>query len=237
MELLLLPGLVCDRAVWEPVLPALEARVPCRIADYGMLDSIPAMAAQVLAGAPPRFLLAGHSMGGRVALEIVRNAPERVAALALLDTGYQARQPGDIGEAERAGRQVLVDLARRDGMLAMGRQWLKGMVWMPRLAEAPLVDAIAAMVARHPVAVFEAQVRALLNRPEATDVLPRIACPTLVACGREDRWSPIDRHEAMARLIPGARLVGFDDCAHMAMMERPEVVAGALLDWLAGAGA
>jgi pimeloyl-ACP methyl ester carboxylesterase len=237
VDLLLLPGLVCDRAVWEPVLPALGRRATCHIPSYGTIDSIPGMAAHVLAQAPARFHLAGHSMGGRVALEIMRTAPDRVEALALLDTGYQARAAGPAGEAEAAGRQALVDLARREGMLAMGRQWLTGMVWPPRLAEAPLVDAIADMVARHPVAVFEAQVRALLNRPDATELLPRIACPTLVACGREDRWSPFDRHEAIARAIPGARLVGFDDCAHMAMMERPEVVAASLAAWLDGARA
>ena len=232
MHLLLLPGLACDRAIWAPVLPALEGRAECRVADYGRLASIPAMADHVLADAPARFCLAGHSMGGRVALEIVRAAPERVMRLALLDTGYHARASGAAGVAERAQRLELLELARRAGMRAMGLTWLKGMLHAPRLADAALTGAIAAMVARHSVATFAAQIDALLTRPDATAVLHSIACPTLIGCGREDAWSPLLRHAEMARLVPGATLVPFEDCGHMAPMEQPGAVGAALLAWL-----
>jgi len=231
-ELLLLPGLVCDRAVWAPVLPALEAHARCAVAGYGLRSSLPDMARHVLAGAPPRFALAGHSMGGRVALEILRQAPQRVERVALLDTGYQARVPGAPGEAENVQRHALLDLARREGMRAMGLKWLTGMVAPARLADAALVEAIAAMVARHPVEVFAAQIEALLRRPDATDVLRAIACPTLIACGRQDAWSPFARHEDMAGMVTGATLAAFEDCGHMAPMEGPETVAAALVAWL-----
>ena len=231
-ELLLLPGLVCDRAIWAPVMPALEAHAQCTVADYGLIPSLPEMAAQVLASAPPRFALAGHSMGGRVALEIMRRAPERVERLALLDTGYQARAPGAPGEAEKAQRYALLDLARREGMRTMGQKWLTGMVPAARLADAQLVEAIAAMVARHSADIFAAQIEALLNRPDATEVLRSIICPTLIACGRLDAWSPFARHEDMAKLVNGATLVAFEDCGHMAPMEGPDTVAAVLVGWL-----
>lgn len=230
--LLLLPGLVCDRAIWAPVMPALEAHAHCTVADYGLIDSLPAMAAQVLASAPPRFALAGHSMGGRVALEILRQAPQRVERVALLDTGYQARVPGAAGETEKSQRYALLDLARREGMRTMGQKWLTGMVPPARLSDAQLVEAIAAMVARHSADIFAAQIEALLNRPDATGVLQSITCPTLIACGRLDAWSPFARHEDMAKLVNGAALVAFEDCGHMAPMEGPDTVAAALLGWL-----
>ena len=230
--LLLLPGLVCDRAIWAPVLPALEVHAQCSVADYGLISSLPDMARHVLASAPPRFALAGHSMGGRVALEMLRQAPERVECVALLDTGYQARVPGAPGEAEKAQRYALLDLARREGMRAMGQKWLTGMVTPARLADEPLVEAIAAMVARHSADIFAAQIEALLNRPDATDVLRSIACPTLIACGRQDAWSPFARHQDMARLVNGATLAAFEDCGHMAPMEGPDTVAAALVAWL-----
>jgi pimeloyl-ACP methyl ester carboxylesterase len=230
--LLLLPGLVCDRAIWAPLLPALAPVAQCVVADYGTLDALPAMAAHVLESAPPRFALVGHSMGGRVALEIMRAAPQRVERLALLDTGYQARVAGAIGEAERTQRHALLGLARREGMRAMGLQWLTGMLPPARLSDGALVAAIADMVARHSSEVFAAQIEALLNRPDATEVLRTIACPTLIACGRLDAWSPFARHEDMARLATGATLTAFEDCGHMAPMEDPATVASALLGWL-----
>ena len=103
MNLLLLPGLLCDAAVWAPMLPHLEAAADCRIPDYADATSLPEMAERVLADAPPSFALAGHSMGGRVALEIVRRAPERVPRLALLDTGFRARPAGPPARTRRRG--------------------------------------------------------------------------------------------------------------------------------------
>ena len=232
LPLVLVPGLLCDAAVWAPELAALEAAGPVAVADHGRLDSLSAMAERVLATAPPTFALAGHSMGGRVALEIVARAPERVARLALLDTGHEGLPAGEAGDRERSGRLRLLDVARREGMRAMGRDWLRGMVHPRRLVDAWLVNEILDMIARATPAHFAAQMNALLNRPDRTALLPTIAVPTLVLCGADDAWSPLARHRAIAAAIPGSTLVAVPDCGHMSTMEQPEALTRALLAWL-----
>lgn len=227
----LLPGLVCDAAVWVHARAALETRAPVSIADYGLQDSLGAMAEKVLREAPPRFALAGHSMGGRVALEVLRRAPERVSALALLDTGVQPLAPGEAGEREAAGRHDLLAVARERGMAAMAQRWVQGMVWPPRLGDSALVQGVIDMFARRSVELFAAQIRALLARPDAGGLLAGIRCPTLVLCGEQDSWAPAQRHREMAAVIPKAKLVLVPECGHMCTMERPEAVTGALLDW------
>ncbi|MEI6302816.1 MAG: alpha/beta hydrolase [Betaproteobacteria bacterium] len=234
--LLLLPGLLCDATVWTPVLsnPAatLDDIADCRILDYGEADSIDAMARGVLRQAPVKFALAGHSMGGRVALEVMRLAPARVTRLALLDTGYQARPDGAPGERERSERMALLALARKEGMRAMGSRWAQGMVQMERLADTALMNAILDMIERKSADTFAAQINALLHRPDATALLPQINCPTLILCGREDSWSPLARHQQMAALLPRATLEVIADCGHMSTMERPQTVAQAMRNWL-----
>lgn len=227
----LLPGLVCDAAVWAHARAALETRAPVMVADHGLLDSLGAMADTLLRAAPARFALAGHSMGGRVALEILRRAPERVAALALLDTGVQPLAAGEAGERETAGRTELLQVARERGMAAMARRWVQGMVWAPRLLDDALIGSIVDMFARRSADTFAAQIRALLARPDAAGLLGGIRCPTLVLCGEQDGWAPAARHVDMAAQIPGAQLVLVAECGHMCTMERPEAVTRALLDW------
>jgi pimeloyl-ACP methyl ester carboxylesterase len=161
----------------------------------------------------------------------MRRAPERVAALALLDTGISPLAPGDAGEREAAGRYELLEIARTQGMTAMASQWVQGMIWKPRLTDAALVGAVVDMMARSHAEVFAAQIRALLGRPDASALLPGIRCPTLVLCGQEDSWAPAARHSEMAARIPGARLILVPECGHMSTMERPEAVTRALLEW------
>jgi pimeloyl-ACP methyl ester carboxylesterase len=233
-SLVLVPGLVCDARVWQQQAAALGAGWSLHIASHELSRSLGEMAERVLAAAPARFALAGHSMGGRVALEVVARAPARVSRLALLDTGFERLPAGDAGERERAGRYRLRDIAHGEGMLAMGREWARGMVHPARLADTQLMDAIHQMIARASPAQFEAQVEALLARPDRTDLLGAIHVPTLVLCGREDAWSPLARHEEMVRRIPGSRLVAVPDCGHMSTMERPEAVTAALREWLQG---
>lgn len=231
--LLLLPGLLCDQANWAAQCEALAGLADCRVPDYRALDSIEAMAGHVLDVAPSgRFALAGHSMGGRVALEVLRRAPERVDRLALLDTGFKGLDAGDAGEKERAGRHALLSRARAEGMRAMGAQWARGMVHPSRI-DTPVFEAILHMIDRNTPGMFAAQIQALLNRPDASALLPRIACPTLLLCGRDDLWSPLARHEDMQRLISGARLEVIEASGHMTTMEQPQVVSAALAGWLA----
>ena len=232
MNLLLLSGLMCDAAVWAPLLPWVEAGAHCRIPEYSDARSVVGMAERVLDGAPATFALAGHSMGGRVALEIVRRAPERVARLALLDSGIRARPAGTAGEDEKAKRLALLAVARERGVRAMARAWAQPMVHPDRLADNTLIDTILDMFERRTADEFEGQIEALLARPDAIALLPAIACPTLVLCGREDAWSTPAQHEEMAALIDGARLAIVERCGHMTPMEQPREVGEALAAWL-----
>jgi pimeloyl-ACP methyl ester carboxylesterase len=231
-SLVLVPGLLCDATVWREQAAALAGPYSLHIAAHDMSDTLGQMAERILDAAPPVFSLAGHSMGGRVALEVLRRAPDRVARLALLDTGFEPLLPGDAGERERAGRYRLLDMAAREGMLVMGREWARGMVHPARLTDTSLMDAIHQMIARAPLARFEAQIHALLQRPDCTALLAQIRVPTLLLCGREDAWSPLARHVDMAQRIAGSLLVDVPDCGHMSTMEQPHAVTGALRAWL-----
>jgi pimeloyl-ACP methyl ester carboxylesterase len=228
--LALLPGLLCDETVWANQVAALTPLADVRVADFRGFDSITAMAQAVLAKAPQRFALAGHSMGARAALEVVRLAPLRVDRLALLDTSTQPLRDG-----EAAKRQVLVDLANREGMASLAARWLPPMVHPDRLGDARLMEPLRAMVERMTPAIHAGQIKALLERPDAEAVLPTIRCPVLVGVGRQDAWSPLAQHEAIAAAIPQARLVVFENSGHMAPIEAPEAVTAALRVWLIAA--
>ncbi len=233
--LLLLPGLLCDEIAWASQYADLAGVADCRVPLYRSAGSIEAMAEHVLGTAPTeRFALAGHSMGGRVALEVLRRAPERVDRLALLDTGFRGLAAGEAGEKERAGRLRLLALARAEGMRAMGAQWASGMVRPERIGDA-MFEAILEMIERNTPDMFEAQIGALLARPDATGLLPLIACPVLLLCGRDDVWSPLAQHEEMRRAIPGARLEIIEQSGHMTTMEQPRAVSRALGRWLGAA--
>ncbi len=230
--LMLLPGLNCDAAVWAPQIQALQGQARCVVPAWGLRDSLTAMAEQVLAEAPTeRFAVAGHSMGGRVALEVLRLAPQRIERLALLSTGTHPLAAGEAGEKEKAGRMALLQIARSKGMRAMGQQWARGMVHRDRL-DTPVFEEVLDMLERGSAEQYAAQINALLTRPDAAPLLPAIACPTLVLTGREDAWSGPAQHEAMAAAISDAQLVIVEHCGHMCTMEQPQAVSEALAVWL-----
>ncbi|MEI9963964.1 MAG: alpha/beta hydrolase [Caulobacteraceae bacterium] len=227
--LCLLPGLLCDATVWEAQRAAFADAMDVHVADLWGLDSFAGMARKVLDETAGPLAVAGHSMGARVALEMWRLAPGRVARLALLSTGFHGPRP-----EETAKRMGLVELGYREGMAAVAARWLPPMVHPDRIGDAALMGPLEAMVRRATPKIFEGQQRAGLQRPDASDYLPRIACPTLVLCGRQDGWSPVPQHEEMAGRIPVARLALVDACGHMATVERPDEVTLALSDWLTG---
>ncbi|MGE4335878.1 MAG: alpha/beta fold hydrolase [Pigmentiphaga sp.] len=235
--LLLLPGLMCDAAVWRDVRAELGDDVPSVIAEYGLADDLEAMARIALAQAPHGpLVLAGHSMGGRIAFEIHRLAPERVLAMCVLNSGHWPLAEGEAGERERQGRLALLRLARERNVRAMALEWARPMVHPSRLAT-PLFDEVVDMVARRSAFVLAAQTRALLARPDASEMLRSLRCPTTIATGREDGWSPVERNEAMAALVPQARFEILEGCGHMSPQEQPAAVARLLRDSLAAATA
>jgi pimeloyl-ACP methyl ester carboxylesterase len=229
---LLVPGLLCDDALWAAQVEALADIADVRVANNGEVDSLGALAESIIARAPPRFAIAGHSMGGRVALEVARRVPERLLGFAILDSGYEAVAPGEAGEREAGGRRSMLALARRSGMRAMARTWLQGMVYPPRLTDAELIEPIVDMFDRRTPEFFAVQMQALLSRPDAKSVFARIHCPSLVMCGREDASAPPSRHEAMAKMLRHSTFGIIPNCGHMSSLERPRAVSDAFRSWI-----
>jgi pimeloyl-ACP methyl ester carboxylesterase len=220
----MLPGLICDSRIFAAQAGVFAQAWP--VPDYGDAATLPDMARRVLDAAPPRFALLGHSMGARVALEIVRAAGERVERLALVSTGIHLP-----GEGEAAKRYALRDLGRAQGIGGLVDAWLPPMI-APSRPRDDLYEQLRAMCIDAGLVRFEAQIAALLSRPEVESLLPAIACPTLVAVGREDRWSPPAQHETITALIPGARLVVVEGAGHMLPAEDPDALNAAIANWL-----
>lgn len=226
-KLVLVPGLLCDRTIWREQLSALGDVADMIVADLRHHDDISAMAAAVLAATTGRVSVAGHSMGGRVALEMIRQSPERIDRLALLDTGVHPVREGEV-----TSRGALVALGHAQGMAAVADRWLPPMLAADGAGSAALVMDLRAMVLSMTPAIFERQQRALLRRPDVASLLPSIRCPVLVGVGSEDRWSSPRQHAAFAARIPGAELVLFEGGGHMAPVEKPAQVNAALRRWL-----
>lgn len=229
--LILIPGLMCDEAVWQPQQPSLARTGPVQVAEHGLAADLGVMAEQILEAYAGPLALAGHSMGGRVALEVARRAPDRVRALALLDTGYRMLAAGADGERERAGRMAVIAQAEREGLGAAAAAWLKGMIHPSRLGEEPLQSTVIAMWERRSLRQLQAQMHALLTRADALELLPSLAVPSLVLCGADDLSAPVRQHLEMARLLPESEYVQIEACGHMCTLERSAEVGAALARW------
>lgn len=231
--LILIPGLMCDHSVWSPLLPFLDKELRTITADHGDSDSLTAMAQRILKTAPPLFDMAGHSMGGRVAFEVYRLAPERVRRIALMNTGYLPLAGGEAGEKERAGRMQLLQVAQTQGVRAMAAKWAQHMVAPARLQDPELMNDIIDMFERKSALVFERQQHALLTRPDASGVLAHIRIPCMVMTGEHDSWADVAQHRAMADLLPTRTQVNvIPQAGHMLTMEEPAAVAQVFLNWL-----
>jgi len=231
--LVLIPGLMCDDAVWTPMLPWLEEVASPHLIDHGLANSLTTMAEQVLDKVKGSFLMAGHSMGGRVAMEVMRLAPERMLGVALMDTGHKPLAQGEKGLEERQKRQVLLDLAKTSGVRAMASEWVKGMVAPSRLSDAALIEDILVMFERKSADIFERQIQALLARPDGGLALAQASCPVALICGEMDAWSPVSQHEEMSALLKGQPTVQVvKGAGHMCTMESPMAVASEMLKWI-----
>jgi pimeloyl-ACP methyl ester carboxylesterase len=224
---------MCDEAVWAPQHQPLSAVARTVIAEHGLAADLGLMAEQIISTFPGPLALVGHSMGGRVALEVVRRAADRVYGLALLDTGCSALPGGSAGERERSSRMGVLAQARREGLRAAAEAWLAGMIHPSRLNDQQLRERIVAMWERRSIAHLAAQMAALLARADATPLLPALTVPALVLCGAEDLSAPISQHQAMARLLPQREYVQVSECGHMCTLEQSAAVTTALLGWWA----
>jgi pimeloyl-ACP methyl ester carboxylesterase len=226
-EIVLLPGLLCDHRLFQAQTPVLAARAEVTVPDLTRDTSIPAMAARVLAEAPPRFALVGLSMGGYVALEILRQAPLRVTRLALLDS--QARADS---EETRARRRGLMQLAEKGEFQGVSPRLLPLFIHRDRLGDATLTHMVQTMALSIGKDAFLRQQTAIMARVDSRPHLAAIRCPTLILAGREDAVTPPEVQVEMAQAIPNATLVLLPRCGHLAPLERPEAVTRQLLAWL-----
>ncbi len=225
--LLFLPGLICDARMYAPQTAAFAGSQA--VDGYGQADSITEMARIALAASDAERLdVFGHSMGGRIALEMVRLAPTRIRRLALVSTGIHGVSP-----KEPENRAALQAIGHEHGFPALVDHWLPPMVAEANRARPELYQPMRDMCLSKGQAMFDAQIRALLGRPEITGLLPQITCPALVMTGELDTWAPPKQHAAMADLLPDAQLVIVPGAGHMIQLEAPEAVNRAIADWLA----
>lgn len=227
-SLLLLPGLLCDARLWRDQVGALATEAACQVADTTLDDSLPAMAARALAAAPARFALCGLSMGGYLAFEILRQAPERVTRLALFDTS--ARPDSPQRARQRRGLMALTRMGRFRGVTPR----LLPQLVHPDNLDRPVAQEVIAMAERVGREAFLRQQAAILGRPDSRPDLPRIRVPTLVAVGEADALTVPERAEEIAAGIPGAVLRRIPRCGHLPPMEDPPAVTALLQDWLRG---
>ena len=227
LPLLLLPGLLCDDRLWRDQAAALADVAQIGIADLTQDADLDAMARRALAAAPPRFALAGLSMGGYVAFAILRLAPERVTRLCIFDS---SARPDTDEQARR--RRGLIGLADRGRFRGVTPRLLPSLLHPDRLGDAALVGEVTAMAERVGKAAFLRQQRAILGRPDSRPMLPGLRLPCTVAVGDADRMTPPEHAREIATLIPGAELKLLRGCGHLPPMEDPAAATAVLRAWI-----
>ena len=225
--LLFLPGMMCDARLFAPQIGSLSRTRPVMACPVGGHESIAELARDILATAPPVFALAGLSMGGIVAMEILRQAPSRVERLALMDTNPLAET-----DAVKARRAPQMQAVREGNLRDIMRNEMKPNYLFDGPRRAQILDLCMYMAMEAGPQVFLNQSRALMSRPDQQDVLARYAGPSLVLTGAHDIPCPMDRHELMHELLQSSRLEVIADAAHMPTLEQPEKTTAALIRWL-----
>ena len=227
--LVLIPGLLSDTRVWQPLADRLSTEFTVHHAALTRGTSITAMAQTMLdetTKATQGMIVVGHSMGGRIALEMARLAPGRIKGLVLSNTGHGPRREG-----EEAKRLQVIALGH-ESMEQLADQWIAPMVDAARLADRKLMDGLRDMVLQCDASLHERHIRALMARPDAGAYLSEITCPILLLTGRQDNWSPVAQHEKIARATPDSQLVIIENAGHFAPFERPTKVVEVIGDWI-----
>jgi pimeloyl-ACP methyl ester carboxylesterase len=229
LPIVLIPGLTCTARLYAAQIPALWQYGPVTVADHRRDDSMAAIAQRILATAPPRFALAGLSMGGYIAFEIMRQARERVVKLALLDTGARSDTPE---QTER--RKIVIGLAKTGRYSEVPDIAFPVYVHRDRHNDSALKAVVRRMAEETGVEAFLRQQQAIIGRPDSRPGLSSITCPTLVLVGDGDEATPPDLAREIAAGIAGSRLVVIPDSGHLSTLERPDAVTNALVEWIAG---
>lgn len=222
-----LPGLLCDAMLWQPQILALGGQITPFVADLTQQETMRALASAVLAKAPPRFALAGLSMGGYVAFEILRQAPERVLKLCLVDT---SARPDTAEQQER--RRGLIMLSKSGKFKGITPRLLPQLVHPSRMQDTALTGLVMAMAERVGREAFQRQQTAILSRPDSRPMLRSIACPTLVVGGRQDLLTPLDIIREIAEGIPQSSFAVVENCGHLPPLEQPERMTTLMRSWL-----
>lgn len=228
LPVVLIPGLLCTARLYLEQIPALWQLGPVTIADHTRDDSMAGIARRLLAQAPPRFALVGLSMGGYIAFEVLRQAPERVAKLALLDTSARPDLPEQIEQ-----RKQLIDMALGGSFNGIARLLFPRFVAAAHQEDRTLKRIVRTMAEETGAEAFVRQQTAIIGRVDSRSSLGAIACPTLVLVGEQDVLTPPARAAEIAAGIPQARQIVVRDCGHLSTLEQPDAVTGALVEFLA----
>ena len=227
-RLVLVPGLLCDAALWRHQTEHLKDQCEVLVADLTKDNSIEAMAGSVLAAAPSTFALAGLSLGGYVAQEMMRQAPDRVERLALLDTNARADT-----EEQRKTRGDLIKLAEMGTFKGVTPRLLPNLIHPSRMNDPTVAGVVMEMAERVGQQAFKRQQEAIMGRRDGRGDLEAIRVPTLVLAGRQDALCPVNVQEEMAERLPNGKLVLVEDCGHLVSLERPEATTALFRYWLA----
>jgi pimeloyl-ACP methyl ester carboxylesterase len=227
VPVVLVPGLNCSALLYASQIPALWRFGPVTVADHTRDDNIAAIARRILASAPPRFALAGLSMGGYIAFEILRTAADRVLKLALLDTSARPEAP-----AQHKRRLNAIDKVKNGGFAAATDDSFYFFVHPDRHGDAVLKDIVMRMGEETGVDAYLCQQQAIMTRADSRPDLSSITCPTLVLVGAQDQGTTPEMAREIAAGISGSRLVEVSDCGHLSTIERPDAVTKALVEWM-----
>ena len=227
LPVVLIPGLLASARMYAAQVPQLWRAGPVMIADHTRDDSMSGIARRILSAAPARFALAGLSMGGYIAFEVLRQAPQRIAKVALLDTSARADAP-----EQTAMRRAQMTLASQGRLAEVVEQQFPRLVQRARRADVELRQLFDLMAQEVGAAGFIRQQTAILGRADSRATLGSIRCPTLVLVGEGDELTPPELAAEIAAGIPGARLTTVPQCGHMSTLEQPDEVTRALLEWL-----
>ncbi len=225
--LVLLPGMMCDARLFLPQVVEFSSDTAVTVAPITAGERVEEIASALLAQLPARFALAGISLGGIVAMELLRRAPERVTRIALMDTTPLPETPD-----YAASREPRIMGARAGRLAEVLREELPAGALAPGGDSAEILALVQDMGLRLGPEVFVRQSRALQRRKDQVATLRRIRQPVLVLCGEYDSLTPVKRHEFMAGLIPYAKLVVVAGAGHLPVLEQPRAVNRALRDWM-----